>query len=368
MKDGINNMFNHKHYVPILKWKRAEQGALETLSDEQKKYITPLIQLVMPSEKKGEQLESIITRFKKQISEISEKILKTWGKNQAFIDVSLLFSTELKISSLKQVISGGLETGMILVPVVHLNDDHTIIETACSLAKKYKSSVCLRLICNDFVDMSNLNKKLKEFISSSELTERNLDLLVDIKDTEGNGDKYNKYLELSQKIYNLLKWRTFTFASGAFPKDLSECKIDDENIIPRLGWNNWLIKVRSNELQRKPTFADYTIQYPIYSESSQFFHPTTSIKYTLSNEWLIMKGKKQEFGMYLASAAVLVTDEKFYGEHFSDGDKYIAEKAKHFKEYNKNPAIKGTGSTETWLKAGINHHLTLVAHQIANLS
>lgn len=71
--------------------------------------------------------------------------------------------------------------------------------------------------------------------------------------------------------------------------------------------------------------------------------------------------------MYLASAAVLVKDKRFCGENFSDGDKYIAEKAKHFVEYVKNPAIKGRGSTETWLKAGINHHLVLTAHQVASL-
>ena len=34
-------MFNSKHYIPILKWKRAEQGALGGLTDENKKNITP---------------------------------------------------------------------------------------------------------------------------------------------------------------------------------------------------------------------------------------------------------------------------------------------------------------------------------------
>jgi len=36
MRNGINNMFDSKHYIPILKWKRAEQGALKVLKDEQK--------------------------------------------------------------------------------------------------------------------------------------------------------------------------------------------------------------------------------------------------------------------------------------------------------------------------------------------
>jgi len=80
-----------------------------------------------------------------------------------------------------------------------------------------------------------------------------------------------------------------------------------------------------------------------------------------------MKGKKHRYELYLASAAELVKDKRFYGEKFCDGDKYIAERAKHFYAYIKNPAIKGTGTPETWLKAGINHHLSLVAHQVSIL-
>ena len=58
---------------------------------------------------------------------------------------------------------------------------------------------------------------------------------------------------------------------------------------------------------------------------------------------------------------------RFFGGGFSFGDKYIAEKAEHYPVYIKDKSVKGTGSTESWLTAGINHHLVLTAHQIANL-
>ena len=54
MKSGKNNMLDLRHYIPILKWKRAEEGALKALREDQKKYITPLIQFVMPKNKAGE--------------------------------------------------------------------------------------------------------------------------------------------------------------------------------------------------------------------------------------------------------------------------------------------------------------------------
>ena len=368
VKNGINNMFNSKHYVPILKWKRAEQGALKDLSEEHKKYITPLIQFVMPKPKYGshEDLNDIVNRFEEQLSEIPKKILEVCDTEPIFIDVSLLFTTPLKAKSLSIISREGYKLGGVFVPVIHLDDDPAIKDAAYSLAKENGSGVCLRLICSDFSDPNKLNKTIAKLLSSSGLKEKDIDLLVDIKETEKNGDKYTEYLKLSQSILNLSKWRTFVFASGAFPKDLSECKLDEENLIPRIDWKSWKEYTVSKKLQRNPAFADYTIQYPIYKEITQFFPPTTSIKYTLKDHWLIMKGQKQKFDKYLASAALLVKDKRFYGKDFSYGDKYISEKAKHFDAYIKNPSIKGTGSTETWLRAGINHHLTLVASQIAS--
>ena len=359
-------MFNSKHYTPILKWKRAEQGALKNLTEKCKKNITPLIQLVMPKQRSNDTIENVIARFKEQLKEIPYKIIDVWGYYPIFIDVSLLFTTQLKVESLIRIIQEGNRIGGIFIPVIHLSDDEMIKKMAIYLARE--KGLCLRLICPDFSDFKKLEQNIIKFFSSSGLKEKNIDLLIDIKETEKNGDKYFKYLKLSQNIPLITSWRTFIFAAGSFPKDLSECKIDEENLLPRIDWIHWKNNLNNSDLLRKPAFADYTIQNPIYKEASQFFHPTSSIKYTLEDEWLIMKGQKQKFELYLASAAELVKDSRYYGENFSYGDKYISEKALHFPVYIRNPEVKGTGSTETWLIAGISHHLTLVAGQIASLA
>jgi len=360
-------MFNAKHYIPILKWKRAEQGALGALTGEQKKHITPLIQFVMPKPKHNEQLKDIVLKFEKQLSQIPEKIIKVWGNTPIFIDASLLFTIALKGKTLDIVLRGGHELGGVFIPVIHLNDEEEIQRSVWSAVKETQSGLCVRLIRPDFSNTTKRDQDMASILSSSSLSKKDIDLLVDIKVTEDLGE-YAEYFNLSQNMSDLSEWRTFIFASGSFPKDLSACKLDEENLIPRIDWKGWQEQVSSKKIQRKPTFADYTIQHPIYTETSQFFHPTTSIKYTLENEWLIMKGKKKEFGMYLANAALLVTDKRFSGENFSEGDQYIAEKAKHCETYMKNSAIGGTGNTATWISAGINHHLAIVANQISTLT
>ena len=340
-------MFGPKHYVPILKWKRAEQSALQALSDEDKQGMTPLVQFVMPKAKSADnpekQFQSVISDFTEKIPHLAQQILKAWGTTPILVDFSLLYTTPLRVECLKTVTASGHALGMRLIPVLNLNDDAEFKKAVQATAKKHSSGVCLRLVPYDLADTVRLNAAIQTFLGGSGLTEVEIDLLVDTKEIGANGS-YQTYVNASQKIRNLSKWRTFTFASGAFPADLSHCKLDEENFIPRRDWENWAAQLGAKNVARKPTFADYTIQHPIYKESSQFFPPTASIRYALGDAWYIMKGKKQKFEMYLAHAKLLADDQtKFCGEGFSFGDKFIADKAKHYPVYMKDPKVKGTG-------------------------
>ncbi len=363
-------MFNSNQYIPILKWKRAEQGALKLLSEKQKKLITPLVQFVMPKPEPDQNLDDVVKKFEELLPEIPSKIIDAWGLSPIFVDVSLLFTNSLRAKSLSEILKKSRDLNGRFIPVIHLANDDEIKTAAISFTKETNNGLCIRLICADMDNVSVMNKSLADFLSFSGLNEERIDLLVDIKEIEENSGNYIKYLNLSQKISNLGKWRTFTFASGAFPENLINCKHDEENLIPRMDWICWKKYSSFNQLLRKPAYADYTIQHPIYKEMAQFFHPTTSIKYTLDDNWLIMKGQIQKFDQYLASAALLKQDKRFYGANFSEGDRYIAEKAKYFAKYmaakKDGIDIKGTGSTETWLRAGINHHLVLVGNQVAS--
>ncbi|MCH7883567.1 beta family protein [Patescibacteria group bacterium] len=383
-------MFNSKHYIPILKWKRAELRALKGLSEKDRDQITPLIELVMPmvpiykdpkkkiKKSQAEMLEEIVAKFKtKRITEIPKEILASWGKRPIFVDFSLLYNTEsatqIKIYALHKIITAGVDLGLKIIPLLNLSDDHELKRAICSVSKEYDQGICLRITPSDLSDTEKveaLSKKIDGFLSDFDLNEKNIDLLIDIKE---QCDQYLKCLHSSQNIKNLTKWRNFIFACGAFPANLSKCKLDEPTLLPRIDWKNWLKytrdKAKDNKLSRVPIFADYAIRNPIFNESLQYFSSTTSIKYTIDNDWVIMKGKIRDYPLYLVNAKLLVEDtEYFYGEAFSSGDEYVAQKAKHYHEYIKNPSIKGTGRSEDWIAMGTNHHLALVVHQIANLA
>lgn len=380
MLNGIINMNYNKHYIPILKWKRAEQNSLKNLTDLQKNEVTPLVELVMPKvtiykdkankipKTQNEIFNEMISDFRSvRIPQIPEEINESWGQKSLLIDFSLLYTVQLKVESILRIFEAGKLVGLDLIPVFNLSDDEEIIQTIRSLSTKH-GAACLRLVPSDLTSIERLNERIEIFIKHHNFHESNLDLLIDIKEITQLGGNYERLLIASQNITNLSKWRNFIFASGAFPEELSKYNIDEPNQVPRYDWLNWLAIVSSGNLKRNPIYSDYTIRNPIYKESFQFHIPTTSIKYTFNDSWLIMKGKKQRFELYLANANLLSTDASiFYGEDFSFGDKYIAEKGKHYLDYIKNPKIKGTGSTETWLMAGINHHMACTINQISKL-
>jgi len=364
-----NFSFGPEHYVPILKWKRAEQGALKTLREEQKVFISPLVQLVMPNYKlQNQTIDDVVEKFENEIHKIPNKIMEVWGDSPLFVDVSLLFTDILKVNSFSTLFREARILKINLIPVVYLDDVQEIKDIVRKIIAEDRRGMCLRLICADFTDYVKMEQNIKELLDYMGVKKEDVDLMIDIKETEDN-DKYEKYFGLSQKINGLLEWRNYIFASGAFPQDLSGCKLDKDNLIPRFDWNTWIHQMNDTGVTRHPSFADYTIQHPIYTYSTQFYSPTCSIKYTLKKEWLIMKGERQKYNQYLASAAILARNANlFYGANFSDGDKYVQEKAKHFEAYIKDPSVKGTGSSETWIKAGINHHLACTVNQISNLS
>lgn len=91
---------------------------------------------------------------------------------------------------------------------------------------------------------------------------------------------------------------------------------------------------------------------------------SASIRYTAEEHWVIMRGAglRNENGpgyaQYSANALLLQMRPEYRGPAFCAGDQYIDDIVN---------GRKNTGTPTTWLQAGMNHHLTLVASQIATL-
>lgn len=378
-------------YVPILKWKAAELTAIANIYDSHKESLLPLAEIVLPgvsaySDSKAKIKKSedaihseMVAKLKtKRVLEIPKEFKEVWGDGKILFDITLIHdkenTTDLKRFTLRTIASESKKVGATVVPVVNVADVPVIFsEVSTLLTEGIVSEVCIRVTPASLKDIAALNAKLEQIFSTLHTSRDKIYLLIDLKYIEPTTNQYKGLFDAAQSIEKLESFKGFIFAAGAFPADVSRFRADDNPCsLGRLDWQEWCESVSGKELLRIPTYADYSIRHPHYNDSLQFMESTSTLKYTLPSEWMILKGEKRKFENYLANASELIKLPEFSEatngkkDEFSFGDKYIVDKANHFLAYRANPAIKGTGRNQDWIAAGISHHIALVMHQLSN--
>jgi len=364
-----------RKYVPIIKWKRAEQGALRDLREDQKVNMTPLIEIIPVSIDKKILTEEAAASFllEYRTKDIPVEILKSWGDDPIYVDMTLISPDELKQAAMSRLLGNCRELRLVVVPVINLVDSLEYRNNLISWAKQTSDGICLRITSSELNNIQNLNLKLEAFLTNHAVKSSDVALLVDLKD-KTMADAVAAGVKSVQDVVHLNTWRDVIISGGSFPQDLTGYKRDEDNREQRTEWVNWKSQALNGEPHRLPSFSDYTIRHPIYNEVTVNFPGTASIRYTVGDSWLVMKGEVKRFEQYLGHAALLRNLKgQYYGPDFSAGDRYIDEKGRYLPEFYKkkkeNPEwTKGTGRAEDWIRAGINHHLSVVVDQLANLA
>ena len=233
--------------------------------------------------------------------------------------------------------------------------------------------MCLVRIDKSHLTEENLVAHINKFIEDNELDVKNTDILVDLGIVDdGEVAKAKQIIDQLKLLPKIESWRSFIVSGGAFPKDLTEFKPHDDNKQDRYDWKLWRKIKSSADLDRQPTFSDYTIQHPIFYDPVPNARASASVRYTEDRQWWILRGKnpagreyfdkktgkrtgKKYTDQYFGHAQSICDSSSYKKESFSYGDSRIKEIAA--------PTNKKPGNPQTWLTIGINHHLTLVAQQ-----
>lgn len=352
-------MFDHTHYVPILRWKEAERLALGDLEEDVRSQMTPLVQFVPESIHVGKRRPTVNQMLQKNVEDMKER----WGTRPLLVDL-LHIDPVLRVGGRTHPLAFLAEqartTSVSMVPVTGLRRDAAYQIAVAEVVAEDRKGACLRLFRND-LGSPNLREQVLQLLGQLGLDPTHVDLVVDLQCFNGNCPSIDK---VSSLLPELRHWRSFSLASGAFSRDLTQFKTPGIYSLPRLDWQAWNRQIEpGRSLIRRLTYSDYGIYHPIYAPP-QFPNPSASIRYTSHEKWVIMRGEgiRNEGGpghaQWPANAHLLCGTAEFCGATFSAGDAYIFDKASH-------PARPGTPGT--WLQAGFNHHLTFVVRQIANL-
>lgn len=360
-------MFDHKHYVPIIRWKEAERLALRGLGRKERARMTPLIE-VTPKALASKGLSSP-KDVDRGLGKVAVEIVKDWGDGPLFIDLGLI-EQGIRASGgthpLKVLFEDGNRRFLpSFIPVTALDRDAAYQDAVKSVVAQDRLGLCLRIRGPELL-RPGLPGEVDRLLMVIGLEYEDIDVVVDYGIVD---DASPNFAEACQRLPNLFRWRTFTIVSGAFPEDLRGMT-PGEHELPRRDWQAWRDQVTARPLlPRLPSYGDYVIAHPVFKEPRPGLNPSASIRYAAEDYWVIMRGEaiRNDDGpgllQYPANASLLCDHLEFRGEDFSSGDRYIKKMAE---ELGKNGS-GCTGSLKTWLQAGVNHHLTLTVRQISSL-
>jgi hypothetical protein len=357
-------MLGSNNYVPILKGRDGEYGALRTLTSMVKKAVTPLIEIppIAWDFTEGEPAKTLDQHLRK----VGAKFERSWGHERA-LRVDLLWVAEERMADgghpVEFVFRDAREKHLLLVPVVGmLRDDDYMV--ACSGAvQRDRRGACLRLQREDFVEFQDLESELSKLLRRLPAQPADIDLILDLRElNEADSADPAPTLDLIDRVPEINKWRSFTVAGTSFPANLTGLPPSEASHVPR---GEWLLRrslhSRRASLKRVPNFGDYGISNPEPSEvDPRIMRPSASVRYTTDESWIVLKGKNLRdhgYSQFHELCRKLTARSEYCGIEFSWGDEYISECANE---------REGTGNLTTWRKVGTSHDLAFVVRQLAN--
>jgi len=210
--------FDHTHYVPVLRWKRAERDALVRLTSDVRRRITPLLELVLTKSNSP--------------SKIADSVRKSWwGPSPFFLDDLNWPEAETGRITASMADAMRLE-GLLAIPVTGLDRSRRHQLAVAKIAAKDLRGACLRICPSDLQSLS-LGKNLDALLRLLVLAPEQVDLVADYQIVSEFNMPFTK---LCDRVPYLNRWRTFTVIGGAFSENLVKYDKNGEYKRPREDW------------------------------------------------------------------------------------------------------------------------------------
>ena len=351
-------------YVPCLRWKMGEYLAIRRLNPRTHNYLLPIIEI--PEIGYDFENQSNSKSIDDHLSKFAKRVKQNWGKANCLIDCHLIEDQTCMSNGQHPshfIFNGLRNEGVSAIPVITLSSSSEYLAAIRDITTINKKGICFRVEIEDVIN-ARFNQTIQDLLNYFDIIIEQVDLIIDLK--APNFDPLEGFSvllsDLISRIQNLQKWRTFGIIGTSFPSSLSGI----EKGISKLPRNEWLLyKLLISNLRKRglriPLFGDYAINHPdLLQLDMRIVKPNASIRYTIKNNWLFVKGKNvrdYKFPQYRGLCESLVKSQFFMGPEFSRGDDYIYKCANN---------TVSTGNLTTWRFVGTNHHIEKVTLDVAN--
>ena len=360
-------MFDHNHYVPILRGKLGEYGALSELPAGVRDRLTPLIEI--PPVPIDWDTDGPSKTISEHVRSVPNRLESSWGvQRRVFVDLPWLAPDGMLVSGshpLAWVTQEARQRDCHAVPVTAIDRDDAYQQAVQYLVQQEPSAgCCLRLQAEAFRQRGGFASAIESLLETLGTSPETVDLVIDLRHFKPDQVGFLALAAESMlgHVPHIQRWRTLTLAGGSFPPSLGDIG-RGVTLIERAEWILWRRLVADlSRLPRVPTFGDYGISHPDLTEEvdPRFMRMSANLRYTAGDGWLVFKKRDARtygFEQFHEISAELVARPEFAGAQFSWGDGYLDQSARR---------VVGPGNATTWRKIGTNHHLTLVTDQIAS--
>jgi len=343
-------------YVPILKARSGELGALREVQPLERNRIIPFLD-VAPWAPTSED-----ARPGRPFTRLVGRLASAWAESgRVLIDTSQAGAAAYEDGDPHHILARGVtEDGLRIVPV--------IAPHASELARVHPlllgNGLAIRLRPANFATPPE--PALSSVLAAAGVTPHDVDLVVDLGAVRSDADEssYFAAVQMLAAVAPLGAWRTLTLAASSFPVDLRAIPGSGETRVRRGEWALWRRVREARVIPAAINFGDYGVSHPDFPAGPMFQAPP-NVRYTTVHEYFIAKRRKrarpgEEPGRELARFLVGTPEYQAYGPGFSWGDEEIARyAAKETKERG-----SGWGGPTEWRKIGTSHHLAVVAAEI----
>lgn len=344
-------------YVPVLKGRQGEFAALSKIKPATRASILPMLEIAPGvSDDVGSVQESIDRAIRK---------LGCWTGNELILDTGLL-QAQMEVTNglgaTGYAVAEARAVGIGAVPVVRLADGEQARNDVRAVQDNFASGAALRLNSEDMdEDPEDVDDAVANLIATIGIDRQDIDLVLDLGVVQGDlavRAGARMVIDVLSELSAVEKWRRVIVTSGSFPADLSAILPWSLGEPQRFDAALWDRIVARRRLARSPIYGDYAIAYPLFMTGPPF-PPTPQLRYTVSDRWLVLKGRRNDprgNDQFYDVCDAIAGHAEFAGVALSSADERIAESRSH-----------GPGNGSTWREIGTIHHLDFVVRRITNL-
>ena len=349
--------FGPRHYVPVLKVKRAEKRALSLLSSKARPHVVPLLEIVERTVKPTVE-RHLDTAFK----DLSGSL---YGYSRCLLDLR-----EIAPDGSQAACNAFIRAANAGIPFTPVTGMSRTADVALAVAMSRTRGIGLRLTRQEFED-GGLSVRLSNFLVRNGLTPDRVDLIIDLGAVE---DLVTAGVIAFTKAFlaevpHKSRWRTLTVIGCAFPRSMGVVDRNSSTRIKRSEWLAWRdgLYGRRALLERLPTYGDCVIQHPggVEGFNPRFMQASATIRYVSADDWLLVKGEgtknnpsRFQFPQLATQLAYGALQSDFVGPAHCAGCKAAKDSA---------DGKDGYGSPEVWRRIGTVHHITAVVQDLASL-